>query len=141
MKGKGPAASGIRVKAVGETRFNAGALIEKRKRSEIRGQHPGQSLTILRGLYFNACECDAFFLGLHHPGRFAINVEKIICKAMAVRERKVSEGDSPTCLQICTFVVLNVPPGYFQGLVDLLAGFVFRRWHAQAPLANQKRTQ
>jgi hypothetical protein len=100
MKGKGPTASGIRVKAVGETRFNAGALIEERKRPKMRWQSLRKPITILRGLYFNACECDAFFLGLNHPGRLAVNIEKIICKAMAARERNVSERDASPGIQM-----------------------------------------
>ena len=123
------AAARLGIEAVRESRFHAGALIQKGQWSDIGGQVRGEALAVLLGLDFHADESHAFFLGFDDAGGLAVHIEEIVRKAVPAHEGKISEDYAPPGMKICALVVLNSPACLFQRLVDVLARLIFWGGH------------
>jgi len=52
-------------------------------------------------------------------------------------ERKVSDGNASPGMEIYILIVLNLPAGLVQSLVNLLSRFVFRCRHVQRLFQNR----
>jgi hypothetical protein len=78
------------IEAIRESRFHAGALVEKRQRARMRGKISRQALAILGGLHFDTDQGKAFFLGFNYSSRFAIDIEQIIRKPVTAGQWEVS---------------------------------------------------
>ena len=120
MEAEYRAAPRLGIEAVRESRFHAGALIQKRQWPDMGWQVRGEALAVLLGLDFHADEGHAFFLGFDDAGRFAVHIQEIIREAVPAHEGKISEDHAPPGLKMCALVVLHSPACLFQRLVDVL---------------------
>src|SRR5436853_6240148 len=97
-------AAGLGIEAIRESRFHAGALIQKWQWSDIGGQVSGEAFAVLLGLDFHADKGHAFFLGFDDAGCLAVHIEEIIREAVPAHEGKISEDHALAGMKIGALV-------------------------------------
>ncbi len=129
MEAEYRAAARLGIEAVRESRFHAGALIQKWQWSDMGGQVRGEALAVLLGLDFHADEGHTLFLGFDDAGCLAVHIEEIIREAVPAHEGKIPEDHAPPGMKICALVLLNSPASLLQRLVDVLTRLIFGSRH------------
>lgn len=126
MKSENRAAAGVRFEQIGETRFDARALVAKGERAARRRNVIGETLAVFIGLDFDGSKRDSGFFGFDYANRRAIDVEQVIGEAVTLLEGVFADGNTLGGAKVHLVAGLNRPAGGSQQPIDFGAGFLFR---------------
>jgi hypothetical protein len=87
----------------------------------VRWQVVRQSLAVLGGLNFHTDEWKSFLLGFNNSGRPSVYIKEIVRESVSGYQRKISEDDAPSGVNVSFLVVLDFPASLLQGRINLLA--------------------
>jgi hypothetical protein len=127
VKGKHAAAARVRIKSIGEERFDAGAFVEEWQRRMPRRRNGGQAHAVFRGLRFDAAQGRAFGLGLDRADDAPVNKQRVIGEASL--ERELAHGHAAPRAQVQLAVMLYLLATGIEELVNILTSACFRRVH------------
>jgi len=125
MKGKDGAAASVGLHQVGETGFDAGALVAEGEGLAVRFQLIGKADAVFFGLNFVAGESFAFFFGFDDASGDGIDIEKIVRFTVAGFHGEFANGDAAARGDVGFFARLHDPASIGEETVDILpcAGF------------------
>ncbi len=125
MKGKDGAAASVGLHQVGETGFDAGALVAEGEGLAVRFQLIGKADAVFFGLNFVAGESFAFFFGFDDASGDGIDIEKIVRLAVAGFHGEFTNRDAAAGGNVGFVSGLHNPASIGEEPVDILpcAGF------------------
>ena len=118
-------ATGIRVQAVRELGFRAGALVQKRERTRISGEIVRQARAVLSGLDLDSGERGPFRLGFDDARCLLVHIEQVVGAAVPGLQGKLAHRHAAGGVQVDGIGVLDGPPGLLQQSVNVYASLFF----------------
>lgn len=135
MKAEDLVATRIGFEKVGETRLNAGRLVQEGEGPTWCRQRLWNSLTVFLSLDLNADESGTFLLGLNDAYSCAVGEEQIVRFSVAVPKREFANGNTGARVDVGIRAVLDNPARLLQQDVDCPSGELFWCWaHERASL-------
>jgi hypothetical protein len=110
---------------IGETSFDAGALVAEGQGLAVRLQLIGKANAVFFGLDFVAGESFAFFFGFDDASGDGIDIEKIVRLAVTGFHGEFADGDAAAGGDVGFVARLHDPAGFGEEAVDIFpsAGF------------------
>ena len=104
-------------------------ILREEKRLAPRGQSVGQPFCVSLRLGLNTGERDPLLLGLDNSCGSAIDVEKVVGKAVARFQGEVADRNAPIRQYVRVALIAHDPAGLGEQAVDVFSGFIFRGGH------------